>query len=388
MDGVRENIAAWRAHTDASLGAERASADAATDPPTATAQRVLDDRIERDRILADARLLKFRESADSMLARERSASLARDSSVAIERQVVDAGKKAERAVTDALLDRERQRADTAVETERRQHEAGRARTEARRQDTDDKLSTERIGEDGTVSALDETKNALAHARGDQARRSDVLGMVAHDLRSPLSVIAMNAQVIAEATQEAASREAAQEVTLAAARMARLLTDLLDVARIESGTLRIVKREHDLGALMTEVLHSYQPLFAARGMTFAVEVPAAPVVVSFDHGRIVQVLSNLLGNAMKFTRLQGVVDLHVERRAQEVEFVLRDTGPGIQPDALPHVFKRFWQIDSDARRGLGLGLYMCEKIVQGHAGRIWVESEFGKGATFRFTLPVS
>jgi signal transduction histidine kinase len=117
------------------------------------------------------------------------------------------------------------------------------------------------------------------------------------------------------------------------------------------------------------------------------VPVDAIVASFDHDRIVQVLSNLLGNAMKFVPAQGTVDLHVKRRDGQVEFVLHDNGPGIHPNALPNVFKRFWQIDSDKRRGLGLGLYICHEIVEAHGGRIWVESDFGKGATFRFTLPV-
>jgi signal transduction histidine kinase len=123
------------------------------------------------------------------------------------------------------------------------------------------------------------------------------------------------------------------------------------------------------------------------MTFAAEGPDTPLIVAFDHDRIVQVLSNLLGNAMKFTPRKGSIDLHLERRGDQVEFVVRDSGPGIHPDVLPHVFERFWQVDVNTRRGLGLGLYICEKIVQAHGGRIWVESDFGHGATFRFTLPV-
>jgi signal transduction histidine kinase len=401
MEKVLKNIVERRVLTDASLVAERASTDAIADQGVARAQRVLDDLIERDRIVADDRLLKFRTAADSVLARERSASPAPDGSVAIERGTADAHMKIEREVTDMVLDRERQRADSAVETERREHEADRERVEARRQDTDDQLSTERIGTDVAVAALVETKTALSQANTTKARQRDVLGMVTHDLRNPLCVIAMNAQNIAHETTEPSTREAADEVTRAAARMERLLTDLLDVARIESGMLRIVKRRYDLGKLLTEVLESYRPLFAARAMTLTVESPVSPIVASFDHDRIVQVLSNLLGNAMKFMSPQGdgtspappgrgqhlKVDLHVEQQGDDVAFVVADDGPGILPAALPHVFERFWQIDSNSRRGLGLGLYICKKIVEAHGGRISVESEVGKGATFRFTLPL-
>ena len=385
MKEVLRRIAERRAHTDASLDAERASADAATARPLARAQRVLDDLIERDRLLADQRLRKFRERSDGELAREREGSASADPTVTLERRAADADKRTERAVTDAALHRERQQADATVETERREHESDRRQHEERRLDTDDQLSTERGAEDVTVRALGATKTALADARSDQVRRGDVLAMVAHDLRSPLSVIALNADGLSQA-EDVSLREVGQDLVLAAARMERLVSDLLDVARCEAGALRIIKQPQDVGALVAEVLRSYHPLFEARGLTFDAEAPAG-VVCSLDHDRIVQVLANLLGNAMKFTPRGGAVHLRAERRGEEVELTLRDNGPGIAPDALPHVFERFWKVDDEARRGLGLGLYICERIVTAHGGRIGVESELGKGSTFRFTLPL-
>ena len=109
---------------------------------------------------------------------------------------------------------------------------------------------------------------------------------------------------------------------------------------------------------------------------------------FDYDRIVQVLSNLLGNAMKFTQSGGAVALHVERQAELLVFTVRDNGVGIPQASLPHIFERFWNIDSDTRRGIGLGLYICENIIQAHGGTIGAESEPGKGATFRFSLPAT
>ena len=211
-------------------------------------------------------------------------------------------------------------------------------------------------------------------------------MVTHDLRSPLSIIAMTAQSLAEVTKDVAALEVAEEVLRAAVRMERLLTDLLDAARIESGTLQIKCAPHEVGAFLAEVHSSYRPLFENRGMTLSVDGLPASLTVSFDHDRIVQVLSNLLGNAMKFTPPAGTINLCLTRRDGEIEFAIRDSGRGIHPDALPHVFKRFWQVDSNTRRGLGLGLHISQKIVEAHGGRIWVESEYGNGATFRFTLP--
>jgi signal transduction histidine kinase len=386
VEKVRELTAETRAHTDASLGAERADTDSARSLKIARTQRAVDDLIEHDRLLADASLRSLRLRNDSLLAHERLASPALDRAVVLERRIADDGKSAERSITDAHVERQRQRADAGVEVERREQELDRERQEAHRQDTDEQLSEERSRADATAAALGETREALENARSEQAHHHDVLGIVAHDLRNPLHVITLNAQSIAEATTDA-TREDALEVIRAAARMNRLLADLLDVARIESKTLRIAKRPHDVGLLLTEVLRSYRPLFADRGMTFSVGVPIPAIVAFFDRDRIVQVLSNLLGNALKFTPREGAVHLHAVRGEGQIEFVLRDSGPGIHSTALPHVFERFWQIDSDTRRGLGLGLYICEKIVALHGGRIWAESEFGNGATFRFTLPL-
>jgi signal transduction histidine kinase len=385
MHRAKTSLTETRAHTDATLGAERADTDSARRMRAAKAQHEQDNLLVHDRVVADERLWKCRARADSLLARERFASPELNRAVATERLVADEDKRIEREATDARLERERQRSNAVVESERQDREEESAGIEVRRHDTDNQLTMERKGAD---VALDASMKALADVQSEQERQSDLLGMVAHDLRNPLCIIALSAQVISESTAEASTREDAEEVKRAAARMERLLLDLLDVARIESQTLRIFRSEQDVAAFATEVFRSYEPLFEARGVAFAVEVPPLPVVASFDHDRIVQVLSNLLGNALKFTPSGGTAHLCVEVRGPEILFVLRDSGLGIHPDALPHVFKRFWKTDSDARRGLGLGLYICEKVVEAHGGRIWVESELGKGATFRFTLPSS
>lgn len=388
MDSVLENIAEERAHTDASLGAERAASDGASRQSALRSQQVLDDLIECDRIAADEQLSKFRVTSDRLLAHDRLTSTTCDSALRGERRAADEGKRAERQVMDALVERERHQADAVVEAERQEHEADRLRLDARRLDTDERLSDERTGTDVAVAALGQFQSALAKVQDEQARASDVLGMVTHDLRSPLCVITMNAQSIGACTADDYTREAAAEILRASARMERLLSDLLDVARIESATLRIKKRRHDVGSVLAEVRETYGALFSNRGLNFTVEAPAQPVFALFDHDRLIQVLSNLLGNAMKFSTAPGPVALAAAVRGDAIEFTVTDQGPGIHPDALPHVFERFWQIDVQSRRGLGLGLYICRNIVEGHGGRIEAQSELGKGATFRFTLPMA
>ncbi|MEJ1963694.1 MAG: ATP-binding protein [Gammaproteobacteria bacterium] len=388
MGQSKLEIADGRAHTDASLEAERVTSDAELAVSAPEARRQLDDLIERDRTIADARLLKFRERVDRTLLRERSDSPPPNSSVADERDSADQRKLVEREITDALLQRERQRSDIAVESDRSDQDEQRLGLEARRQETNDQLSFERKGADSIASSLGETKSALTEAQTKEERHHDVLGMVTHDLRNPLSLISLSAESIAETTNEESTRIASHGIRLAAARMERLLSELLDVVRIESGMLRIVKRRHDVGALLQEVHVAYEPLFSARGITLTADTPPDGLEAFFDHDRIVQVLSNLLGNAMKFTPLGGKVIIHAERQADMVAVTVRDNGLGIPASALTHIFERFWQIDNNTRRGLGLGLHICEKIIQAHGGDISVESELGEGATLRFTLPTA
>jgi signal transduction histidine kinase len=387
MGQTNSETADGRASTDASLCAERATSDSDDTAVAMEARRDLDDQIEHDRSLADLSLLRFRNGADRSVSLERSDSPSPSWKVLSERQAADRRQRQERAMADAQLHRERHRSDVAVATERREHDAQRSALDARRQTTDDQLLSERHGADATASALGEIRSALARAETEQERRHEVLAIVAHDLRSPLSVISMHAATICRAQHDELTRKSARSITLATARMERLLADLLDMARIESGTLRLSKQQHHVGALLFEVLRSYEPMFTARGLTFTIAPLPDDAIVEFDYDRIVQVLSNLLGNAIKFTGDGGTVALRVERQADQIVFELRDDGVGIAEAALSHVFERFWQIDSNTRRGLGLGLHICKSIIETHGGRIWVESEVGKGSIFRFTLPV-
>lgn len=388
MEQVQHAINEQRVHTDASLGAERAATDSNGNRSEMFAQQELDDLIEHDRILADTRLLKLRDRADSLLARDRSASPSTaGGSIAQERRIADAGKKTERDAMDAHVQGERERSDLMVDTERKKQELHRIQLDACRQDTNDQLCSERQDSDTAVIALGHTKDALALSEDQQGHYGDVLGMVSHDLRSPLTIIGMTAEAIAAETQESSTRKSAQQVTRAAARMERLIADLLDAVRIQSGTLHIAIQQHGIDALLTEILKTYRPLFASRGLVFTVSMPTTAIVAWFDYDRIVQVLSNLLGNAMKFTPRGGTVILKVQQRAQQIEFSLTDNGAGISSRDLPRIFERFWQIENQGRRGLGLGLYICKKIVEAHNGIIAAESELGKGTTLRFSLPM-
>ncbi|MDZ7778652.1 MAG: HAMP domain-containing sensor histidine kinase [Gemmatimonadota bacterium] len=291
-----------------------------------------------------------------------------------ERESADESIQAEREASDALLERERGRVDARSAAKQRELDEERDERKAQRGETNASLAKERTGSDLSLAALE--------------RRHELLEIVTHDLRSPLTVIAANSTLLLEDTKEDATREAAEDILGAATRMGRLLEDLMDVVRIETGALRVTKDIHDVGALLSEVLHSYRPIFANRGIRFHVELPTGEVLVRFDHDRVVQLLSNLLGNALKFTPIGGVVELCAEDHEGEVVLVVRNSGPGIKPEDLPHVFERFRKADEDPKRGLGLGLYICKSIAEAHGGSISVESRPGRGAEFRVALPTA
>lgn len=371
-----------RIDTNSSLDAERTAADDVMSETARIERRVLDDLIERDRIRAEERLLRLRARADKLLASERLASPALDKAMERERLLADEIKQAERNVTDAAREHEHCGSgsdENAGEDPQNVTSARRWRVE-----TDSRLEKERRSAD---ALLDDTSAELDRAKMERPHRRDVLAKVAHDLRSPLTVIAMSAHFLLEDSQESTTREVAQDMERSAARMERLLTDLLEVAHIESGVFQVVKEEHDVGELVREVYRTYRPMFADRQLTFSADEPPSTGLASFDHDRIVQVISNLLANAMKFTPPEGSVRLLGRVRPDHIDIEVFNSGPGVPSEALSHVFDRFWQNDEHAGRGLGLGLYICREIVEAHGGRIEAESVLGEGTTFRFTLPL-
>ncbi|MEA2766629.1 MAG: hypothetical protein QOK07_3033 [Gemmatimonadaceae bacterium] len=219
-------------------------------------------------------------------------------------------------------------------------------------------------------------------------RDDVLAVVAHDLRNPLNTMTMALSLMLDSTpvERTQERRQVEMVRRAADRMNRMIQDLLDVRRMESGRLGIDSKPESPASLVNDTVEMLMPL--AKGSTITLEADVAddllPVVA--DAARIQQVLSNLVGNAVKFTPRDGRVTVCAEQIDGGVRFGVIDTGPGIPPDQVPHIFGRFWQAMPSDRRGIGLGLAIAKGIVEAHGGMIWVESQVGFGSTFYFTLP--
>lgn len=389
MKPDRDDMKEGRAKTDASLGVERAAADVDIARAVAKAESQLDSLIAQDRVLADQAMIRIRQATDNFLANKRSDSSKLSSGVIEERVTADDSKEAERSITDAVVEHERQRADEHVETRREEDAPAHARHKVQRKNTNERLLTERGEADAVAALRDANETALETALNAEIDRAEVFAMVTHDLRGPLSVILGNAGLIAEdAAAGSLAQGAADDITRAAARMGRLLTDLLDIARIDAGTFQLNKQPHSVSALLSEISRSYRPLFDDGGVTLSVDMPPEDVSASFDHDRVVQMLSNLLGNAIKFTPGGGNVHLQIEHDADKLVLVIQDNGAGIEPSALPHLFERFWQRDPKSRLGLGLGLYLCRTIARAHGGDVSVQSEVGAGSTFRIWVPMS
>lgn len=181
---------------------------------------------------------------------------------------------------------------------------------------------------------------------------------------------------------------AHRIERRAASMTRLIEDLLDVVSIEAGRLAVAPEHHDVKDLLGEALDVFRPLASVKHISIAGDVRAGSLLARYDYDRILQVLSNLIGNAIKFTGEGGKIDLVVEAVGDDVRFAVRDNGVGIDPGKLGVIFERFWQVAERYRSGLGLGLYISKCIVEAHGGRIWGESEPGAGSTFYFTLPAA
>ena len=229
-------------------------------------------------------------------------------------------------------------------------------------------------------------------------RERLLAVVAHDLRNPLSVVAMYAEMVNNprragiAGDDDAFQQAIATIHRTTSAMQALVEDLLDAATVHDGALKLHLDDHDAAELFAHAEQMLRPLAATRGIVLVVEEAGkredatTGARIRADAGRLSQVLSNLVGNAIKFSPPNGTVAVRWTASEDGLTVLVSDQGEGIAPHALPHLFSAYWQGDGFDRRGAGLGLWIARAIVEGHGGEIGVESAPGEGATFRFTLP--
>lgn len=346
---------AKRKQTDESLKIERGESEDTSKVDVSDIDESADEVINRGRARSDEEIAAARATAD------------RDA----EKKAASPVAETEREQSDKVLKKERAEADKAIRGARAENIALLAKD---REKTDKDLSGERDAADGALKSRDE-----------------FLGIVSHDLLNMLSgVMGFAALIEAKVSQENHVEdvlEYARKIRRSGDRMNRLIADLVDVASLEAGKLAVVREVNDPAKVVTEALETFQAKAAESGITLVDEIVPPLPQTAFDPERILQVFSNLLGNALKFTPSHGKVFVHVEHIGREIKFEVRDTGMGIPDDKLESVFERFIQVEQSDRRGLGLGLYISKSIIEAHDGKIWAESKIGEGSKFCFTLPI-
>jgi PAS domain S-box-containing protein len=234
----------------------------------------------------------------------------------------------------------------------------------------------------------ENARLYEQSRAATRARDDLLAVVSHDLRTPLASIALSAAVLAHPGGNGERRRGRKQVDVilrSTARMGRLIDDLLEAATIEAGNFTVVVREEHPGSIAEEALEALGPIAAQKSVHLHSDVPPDLPMIACDRRRVMQVLSNLVGNAIKFVPPQGRIGLRARALEREVCFSVSDTGPGIVPSEIPRLFDRYWR---GSQGGTGLGLYIARGIVEGHGGRISVESRPSEGCTFHFTIPIA
>jgi PAS domain S-box-containing protein len=237
---------------------------------------------------------------------------------------------------------------------------------------------------GARSKLERARRETLAAQRAIAARDEVLATIAHELRNPLNTVLLQSEVLR--IRGVAADRSLDAIRRAALRMNRLVGDMLDISRLDAGTLALELTAIPIQPLLEEAVGSLSDRAVAAQVSVVIDADQPLPELVADHDRILQVFDNLIGNAIKFTTPGGRVVVGATPAMNEVLFRVSDTGVGVSHDKLTHVFDRFWQADKSDRRGAGLGLPIVKGIIEAHGGKIWVESEPGRGTTFYFTMP--
>ena len=247
---------------------------------------------------------------------------------------------------------------------------------------------------GTNTDIEKQKEAEENLAKAIQARDEMISVLSHDLKTPLAAIDLNADLLLRKLPSSVQNDSVVKKTVAAIKQSThrtraLISDLLDISRIESGRLALQPRECDVKSVVREALGDLRLISEARGIRLHERLSCPNESIVCDINRISQVFSNLVGNAIKFVpEKNGVIEVGCSSLGDEVTFYVKDNGPGVDQNALPHIFDRFWQARQAHRAGAGLGLAIAHGIVSAHYGRTWVESNPGKGATFYFVLPTA
>lgn len=380
-----------RGKTDKSLEDERDKTDECLERNAKTVEEETSETIRLNRLAAD----KDRESQRAEVDLDK------------EHQLDVTGIQTSR-LDDKILIQERERSDKAQNVERKEEDRARTRErfqkrltaeallENERKETDSNLLEERVHTDvesehisnllsDEIASHDSTTAALL-------TRDQYLAIVSHDLQTPLAAISIGAHLMRrslynDAVDTVSLLENIEIIEQSAAGMDRMVSALLDLERMAQDKLILKLERVDLRAILQECVDLFAPAVSRKAFSMTLHICPEPIFADLDHDRILQVLSNLIGNSLKFTPNGGTIELSARKQETQVEISVTDNGPGIPEQAKARIFERLSQLKMNDRRGLGLGLFISKWIVDAHKGRIWVTSDVGKGSTFSFTLPL-
>lgn len=245
--------------------------------------------------------------------------------------------------------------------------------------------------DGTLLGAAVTMTDVTRLRALQEQREDLLRSVSHDLRSPLTVILGQAQLLEQGLEKAGvdglQRKSASAIASEARRMNVMIQDLVDSARMEAGQLRLDRKAVDLRSFVSDLLQRASLVLDVKRVK--ADIPAGLPPISADPNRLERILLNLLSNALKYSYPGTEVRITARVVDGAVAVAVSDRGPGIAPEDLPHLFERFYRARAArGTEGIGLGLFTVKALVEAHGGRVWAESELGRGSIFTFEMPIS
>lgn len=224
-------------------------------------------------------------------------------------------------------------------------------------------------------------------------RDDFVAIVSHDLKNPLTISSLNLTLLEKnvgALEDEAKIKLMPQISAVRrnqARMIEMINTVLNMTAIRSGNFTLLRERHNVNSLLAELMENFRLPMGEKKITFKKELPESDVFAMLDRGRILQVLSNLLANALKFTPEGGEIIVQLLMHEKEIQFGVKDSGPGIPSKDLTLIFERFHQLRQSGDFSSGLGLYIAKEIVIAHGGKIWAESEVGLGSRFFFTIPI-
>jgi PAS domain S-box-containing protein len=235
-------------------------------------------------------------------------------------------------------------------------------------------------------AQQETTRLYEQLKELNAKKDEFIALASHELKTPLTSINGYLQILAHRVVDVKNKMFVQKACQQVTKLSSLVDDLLDVSKIEAGKLRFESEDIDISEVIGDAIHLISHAYNKYHITF--DSPGVGCIIKGDAHRIEQVIINLLTNAIRYAPGSDRIEVHLSREQDEIKVGVKDYGIGIRPEKLNDIFSRYYRIDDSRTKasGLGIGLYLCYEIVTRHSGKIWAESELGKGSTFWFTLP--